>query len=161
MSIAVGDRLPAATLRVLTADGIDETTTDALFSGKTVALFAVPGAYTPTCHAQHVPGFLANLDALRAKGVDTVACLAVNDPFVLKAWAKDTGGEGKITFISDGNADFTKAIGMDLDVTAVGLGIRSKRYAMIVEDGVVKVLNIEDVPSSAEISSAENLLAAL
>ena len=161
MSIAVGDRLPAATLRVLTADGIDETTTDALFSGKTVALFAVPGAYTPTCHAKHVPGFLANLDALRAKGVDTVACLAVNDPFVLKAWAKDTDGEGKITFISDGNADFTKAIGMDLDVTAVGLGIRSKRYAMIVEDGVVKVLNIEDVPSSADISSAENLLKAL
>ena len=161
MSIAVGDRLPAATLRVLTADGIDEVTTDALFSGKTVALFAVPGAYTPTCHAKHVPGFLENLDALRAKGVDTVACLAVNDPFVLKAWAKDTGGEGKITFISDGNADFTKAIGMDLDVTAVGLGIRSKRYAMIVEDGVVKVLNIEDVPSSADISSAENLLKAL
>ena len=161
MSIAVGDRLPAATLRVLTADGIDETTTDALFSGKKVALFAVPGAYTPTCHAKHVPGFLSNLDAFHAKGVDSVVCLAVNDPFVLKAWAKDTGGEGKITFLSDGNADFTKALGMDLDVTAVGLGIRSKRYAMIVDDGVVKVLNIEDVPSSADISSAENLLKAL
>lgn len=161
MSIAVGDRLPAATLRVLTADGIDEITTDDLFSGKTVALFAVPGAYTPTCHAKHVPGFLNNLDALHAKGVDTVACVAVNDPFVMSAWAKDNGGEGKITFLSDGNAEFTKAVGMDLDVSAVGLGIRSKRYAMIVEDGVVKVLNIEDVPSSAEISSAENLLASL
>lgn len=158
MSIGVGDKLPEATFRVMTADGPAEKTVADVFGGKTVAAFAVPGAYTPTCHAKHVPGFLDNLEALKARGIDDVVCIAVNDVFVLDKWAKDTGGEGKITFLSDGNGDFTNAIGMELDASAVGLGKRSKRYAMLAEDGVVKVLNIEDVPSTAEASSAGELL---
>lgn len=161
MSIAVGENLPEATFRVMTADGPAEKSTADVFAGKTVAAFAVPGAYTPTCHAKHVPGFLENLDALKAKGVDDVVCIAVNDVFVLDKWAKDTGADGKIGFLSDGNGDFTRAIGQELDASAVGLGKRSKRYAMLVSDGVVKVLNVEDVPSTAEASSAEELLKSL
>ncbi len=161
MSIKLGDRLPDATFKVMTKAGPTDMTTSDVFSGKKVVLFAVPGAYTPTCHAKHVPGFLDNLDAFKSKGVDTIACVAVNDMFVLGHWAKDNGGEGKILFLSDGNATFTKAIGLDFDGSAVGLGTRSKRYAMLVEDGVIKALNIEDTPSVAEVSSAANLLKAM
>lgn len=161
MAIKVGDRLPDANFKVLGDDGPADRTVAEVFDGKTVALFAVPGAYTPTCQQQHLPSFLDNLDALKAKGVDTVACVAVNDVFVLKHWAADTGATGKIVFLSDGNADFTRKIGLDFDGSVVGLGIRSKRYAMLVEDRLVKVLNVEEVPSVAEISRAENLLSAL
>jgi len=161
MSIAVGEKLPEATFRVMTADGPAEKTVADVFGGKKVAAFAVPGAYTPTCHAKHVPGFLDNLDALKARGVDDVVCIAVNDPFVLGKWAADTGADGKITFLSDGNGEFTRAIGLELDGSAVGLGMRSKRYALLADDGVVSVLNIEDVPSTADTSSAEALLKSL
>lgn len=161
MTIKVGDKLPEATFKVLTDDGPADKTTSDVFSGKKVVVFAVPGAYTPTCNALHVPNFLGHLDALKEKGVDTVACIAVNDMFVLHEWAKSTGALGKIPFLSDGNGDFTKAIGLEFDASANGLGIRSQRYAMVVDDGVVKVLNVEEVPKTAEASSAENILAAL
>jgi peroxiredoxin len=159
MPIAVGDRLPDATFKIRTPDGLADVTVKELTAGKKVVLFAVPGAFTPTCHAKHVPSFLANLDAFKAKGVDTVACVAVNDAFVMDAWAKATGAEGKILFLADGNATFTKAIGLDFDGSGVGLGVRSKRYAMYVEDGVVKALNVEDAPGVMDRSSAETLLA--
>lgn len=161
MTISVGDRLPDVTFKVMTADGPSDMTTADVFSGKTVAAFAVPGAYTPTCHAKHLPGFLDNLDAFKAKGVDTVACIAVNDVFVMGAWAKDTGGDGKILFLADGNGEFTKAAGIEFDGSAAGLAIRSRRYAMLVEDGVVKAINIEEAPGVAEASSASELLKAL
>ncbi|MCS6876713.1 MAG: peroxiredoxin [Geminicoccaceae bacterium] len=158
MPIAVGDRLPEATFKVRTPDGLKDITTSQLCAGKKVVIFAVPGAFTPTCHAKHVPSFLGKLDAFKAKGVDTVACVAVNDAFVLDAWAKQTGAEGKILFLSDGNATFTKAIGLDFDGSAFGFGVRSKRYSMYVEDGVVKALNVEDAPGVMDRSSAEVLL---
>lgn len=161
MTIAVGNKLPEATFKVMTADGPANVTTAEVFGGKTVAAFAVPGAFTPTCHAKHVPGFLDKMDELKSKGVDDVVCIAVNDVFVLNAWSKETGGKDKIRFLSDGNAEFTKAIGMDFDASGAGLGTRSRRYAMLVKDGVVKALNIEDAPGKADISSAENLLKSL
>ncbi|MEL7542210.1 MAG: peroxiredoxin [Pseudomonadota bacterium] len=161
MTISVGDKIPEATFLTPGADGPEKITTDALFSGKTVALFAVPGAFTPTCHAQHVPGFVSHADDLAAKGVDTIACVAVNDVFVVEAWRDASKADGKITFLADGSADFTKAIGMDIDLGAHGLGTRSNRYAMIVKDGVVSALNIEDVPSTAEKSGAAELLKSL
>jgi peroxiredoxin len=161
MTISVGDRLPDAVFRVMTPDGPDTMTTSAVFGGKKVVLFAIPGAFTPTCHAKHVPNFLDNLDALKAKGVDTVACVAVNDVFVMDAWAKATGGDEKILFLSDGSADFTKAIDLVFDATEIGLGLRSQRYAMLVDDGVVKVLNVETERGTIENSSAEKILAAL
>ena len=136
-------------------------TTAEIFGGKKVVLFAVPGAFTPTCHLKHLPGFIDNADAFKKKGVDTVACVAVNDPFVLDAWAKASGGKGKVLFLSDGNGEFTKKIGLDFDGSGIGLGTRSKRYAMLVEDGVVKALNIEDSPGVADASTAEKLLAAM
>jgi len=133
-------------------------TSDEVFSGKKVVLFAVPGAYTPTCHMKHLPGFVQHADGFKAKGVDTIACTAVNDPFVLDNWAKSTGAEGKILFLADGNANFAKAIGADLDASAVGLGTRSQRYAMLVDDGVVKAIHMEDSPKEVTSSSAETLL---
>lgn len=159
MPIAVGDRLPEATFKIRTPEGLKDITTSELCSGKKVVLFAVPGAFTPTCHAKHVPSFLSKLEEFKAKGVDTIACVAVNDAFVMDAWAKATGAEGKILFLSDGNATFTKAIGLDFDGSAFGLGVRSKRYSMYVEDGVVKALNVEDAPGVMDRSSAEVLLA--
>ena len=159
--IAVGDKLPDAKFKIMTADGPAETTTADVFGGKKVVLFAVPGAFTPTCNNNHLPGYLENVDAFKAKGVDTVACVAVNDVFVQTAWAKHTGADGKILFLADGSADFARALGLELDASGAGLGIRSKRYAMLVEDGVVKVLNIEDVPSKAVASSADEILKAL
>ena len=161
MTIAEGDTLPEATFRALAPDGIETLSTKDVFGGKTVVLFAVPGAFTPTCHLKHLPGFIEGADAIKAKGVDDVICVAVNDPFVLAAWGEATGAAGKVKILSDGNAEFTKAIGMDFDGRGIGLGIRSKRYAMVVEDGTVKVLNTEENPGVAEVSDAESILAAL
>ena len=159
--IKVGDRLPSSKFKVMTAEGPAEKTTDDIFKGKKVVLFAVPGAFTPTCHRNHLPGFLTNADAIKAKGVDTIAVTGVNDVFVMDAWKKATGAEGKIEFLADGSADFAKAIGLQLDATAGGLGIRSKRYSMLVDDGVVKSLAVEEAPGKAELSGADALLKVL
>jgi peroxiredoxin len=161
MTIAKGDSLPEATFRVLGPEGITTLTTGDIFDGKKVVLFAVPGAFTPTCHLKHLPGFIENADVFKKKGIDTVACVAVNDPFVLGAWADASSGKGKIAFLSDGNAEFTKKIGMDFDGSGIGLGTRSKRYAMLVDDGVVKALNVEDSPGVAQESTAAKLLESL
>jgi glutaredoxin/glutathione-dependent peroxiredoxin len=161
MTIKVGDQLPDATLRLITGDGPRPVTTAEFFKGKKIVLFGLPGAFTPTCHKNHLPGFVANEAAIKDKGVDLIAMTSVNDPHVLTAWAKASGSEGKITFLSDGNADFAKAAGLDFDASAGGLGIRSKRYSMLVEDGIVRKLNIEDSPGKADVSSAEHLLAQL
>lgn len=157
MTIKVGDRLPDAKFTVMGADGPTAKTVKDVFSGKKVALFAVPGAYTPTCHKSHMPGFVDRVGELQAKGVDAIACTAVNDIFVLTNWASDTGAAGKIEMLADGSGDFAKAIGLEIDLSGFGLGLRSKRYAMLVDDGVVKVLNVEDSPPVAEKSSAANL----
>ncbi|NJO24258.1 MAG: peroxiredoxin [Sphingomonadales bacterium] len=146
MAIKVGDKLPEATFMTMSADGPKPMTTAEVFGGKKVALFAVPGAYTPTCHKQHMPGFVDRAEELKKKGFDAVACTAVNDVFVLTNWSKDSQADGKIQMLADGSADFAKKIGLEIDLTARGLGVRSKRYAMAVEDGVVKILNIEDAP---------------
>ena len=161
MTIQVGDRLPAVNLKQLTADGIKDVPITELTRGKKVVLFAVPGAFTPTCSAKHLPGFVEQADAIKAKGVDQILCVAVNDPFVLSAWEKARNVGGKVTMLSDGNAEFTRAIGLDLDASGFGLGTRSKRYAMVVEDGVVKSLMVEDVPTQAEKSSASAIVSAL
>jgi peroxiredoxin len=161
MTIAVGDRLPEVKFTVMTDVGSAPKMTSELFGGKKIALFAVPGAFTPTCHNNHLPGFLENLEALKARGVDEVICTAVNDIFVLTAWGRASGADGKITFISDGSANFAKAIGLDNDASAANMGIRSKRYAMLVDDGVVKVLNVEPAPGKADVSGAAALLAAI
>jgi glutaredoxin/glutathione-dependent peroxiredoxin len=158
MSIKVGDRIPEAKFRVMSESGPAVKTTEEVFKGKKVVLFAVPGAFTPTCHNNHLPGFLKNADAIKAKGVDTIAVTGVNDVFVMDAWKKATGAEGKIEFLADGNGDFAKAIDLALDASGIGLGLRSRRYAMLVEDGVVKKLSVESEPGKAEVSSAENLL---
>ena len=158
MSIKVGDRLPAATFRVLTAEGPKPLSTDDVFKGKKVVLFAVPGAFTPTCHKNHLPGFVNNADAIKAKGVQTIAVTGVNDQFVMDAWKKASGAEGKVEFLADGNGDFAKAIGLSLDASGNGLGLRSKRYSMIVEDGVVKALNVEEAPGKADVSGADALI---
>lgn len=157
MTIQVGSRLPETTFTVMGAEGPQTKTTDEVFKGKKVALFAVPGAYTPTCHKQHLPGFVNRTAELKAKGIDTIACTAVNDIFVLNHWAKDCDAEGKVLMLSDGSADFAKKIGLDIDLSERGFGVRSKRYAMLVDDGVVKVLNVEDAPPQHEKSSAETL----
>ena len=161
MTIQVGDRLPAVNLKQLTADGIKDVPITELTKGKKVVLFAVPGAFTPTCSEKHLPGFVEQAEAIKAKGVDAILCVAVNDPFVLSAWEKARNVGGKVNILSDGNAEFTRAIGLDLDASGFGLGTRSKRYAMVVEDGVVKALKIEDAPTQAEKSSAAAILAAL
>ena len=160
MSIQVGEKMPSVTVKHLTDDGMAELSTDEIFGGKKVVMFAVPGAYTPTCHAQHLPSFLGKADALKAKGVDTIVCLAVNDPFVTKAWADASGVRGDIVMFPDGNAELTKAIGLDFDGSGVGLGIRSQRYAMVVDDGTVSFLAVED-GTGLEVSSAERVLEAL
>lgn len=157
MTIKVGDRLPDAKFTVMGANGPEPKSVADVFDGKKVALFAVPGAYTPTCHKDHMPGFVDRVDELKKKGIDTIACTAVNDVFVFNRWAEDTGAKGKIEMLSDGSADFAKAIGLEIDLSGFGLGTRSKRYAMLVDDRVVKVLNIEDSPPQAEKSSAANL----
>jgi len=161
MAISHGDTLPEASFFVMTEEGPGVTTTGELFAGKKVVLFAVPGAFTPTCHMNHLPGFVEHANAIKAKGVDEIAVVSVNDVFVMQAWAESTGATGKITFLCDPNADFAKAVGMDLDLTERGLAIRTKRYAMIVEDGKVTTFNSDEVPSSAIESSADKILEAL
>lgn len=161
MSIAVGAKLPDATFKVRTPEGLKDVTTQELTQGKKLVLFAVPGAFTPTCHAKHLPSYVEHFDALKAKGVDTVACVSVNDAFVLDAWGKAGNPDGKIVLLSDGNATFTKALGMDFDGSGFGLGTRSKRYAMLVDDGVVKVLNVEESPGVMEVSGADRIMSAL
>jgi peroxiredoxin (alkyl hydroperoxide reductase subunit C) len=157
--IKVGDKLPSMKLATATADGPKEVTTDDLFKGK-VVMFAVPGAFTPTCSAKHMPGFIQNFDAIKAKGVDSVVCMSVNDPFVMGAWAKDQGVEGRIVMLADGSAAFTKALGLELDLVARGLGTRSQRFALIAQDGVVTHLAVEQ-PGGFDVSRAEAVLAAL
>jgi peroxiredoxin len=161
MTIKVGDHLPQATFRVITAEGPAARTTDDIFAGKKVVLFAVPGAFTPTCHRNHLPGFVTQAEAIKAKGVDAVYVTAVNDVFVMDAWLKASGAEGKVEFLADGNGDFAKAIGLVMDGSGFGLGTRSQRYAMVVSDGTVEALNLEEAPGKADISSAENLLKSL
>jgi peroxiredoxin len=157
MTIKVGDKLPDATFQTMTADGIKPKTGAELFAGKKVVLFGVPGAFTPTCSRNHLPGFIARADEFFAKGVDTIAVTAVNDVHVMGAWAK--ANPGKIEFLSDGNGAFVKSIGLDYDATERLMGpVRSRRYSMYAEDGVVKVLNVEEVTSKAEVSGADNLL---
>lgn len=158
--IQVGDHLPQATFRVTGPEGPIARTTDDVFKGRRVVLIGVPGAFTPSCHRNHLPGFVAKKDEILARGVDAIAVTSVNDVFVLDAWAKASGAEG-LEFLADGNADFAKAIGLEMDGTGFGLGIRSKRYAMLVEDGVVKILYIEETPSKTEVSGAEALLKVL
>ena len=160
MTIKPGDKLPEITFRVVTQDAPAPKTTSEIFAGRKVVLFAVPGAFTPTCHRNHLPGFLEHYDEFRAKGIDAVAVTAVNDVFVMQAWAKATGGLGKIEFLADGSGDFAKALGMELDRIAAGLGVRSQRYAMLVEDSVVKVLNLDD-GGKLDISGADTILKAL
>ncbi|MGI8525277.1 MAG: peroxiredoxin [Pseudolabrys sp.] len=157
MPIKVGDRIPNATFRVMTADGPKPRTTDEVFKGKKVALFAVPGAYTGTCSRMHLPSVVQNLDAIKGKGIDTVAVTAVNDIFVLDAWKKSSSAD-KVEFLADGNGEFAKAIDLTFDGAGNGLGTRSKRYSMLVEDGVVKKLNIEEAPGKVEVSGGDALL---
>ena len=160
MTIKVGDSIPSMKLMVATADGPKETSTDEIFKGKKVVLFAVPGAFTPTCSAKHLPGFVQNADALKAKGVDTIACISVNDAFVMKAWAKDQGVTDEMVMLADGNADFTRAVGLEMDGSKFGMGPRSQRYSMVVKDGVVEKLNVEE-GGDFKVSSADYMLAQL
>ncbi len=160
MTIKVGDTIPSMKLTVATPEGPKETSTDEIFKGKKVVLFAVPGAFTPTCSAKHLPGFVQNVDALHAKGVDTIACIAVNDAFVMDAWAKQQSAGDKITMLADGAAAFAKAIGLELDLNARGMGWRSQRYAMVADDGKVTYLGVE-APGGFEVSKAEAVLATL
>jgi glutaredoxin/glutathione-dependent peroxiredoxin len=155
--IQPGDRIPAVTLRVLTSDGIDTLETADVFDGKVMVLFGVPGAFTPTCSAQHLPSYLKNIDALAEKGVDGVACIAVNDPFVMKNWADTSGAAGRVQMLPDGNAELTKAMGLEMDGTGFGLGIRSQRFAAVVKDGVVDYIAVEE-PGAYDVSSAESIL---
>lgn len=160
MAIQVGDKVPSTTLQHMTADGPADISADEVFGGKKVVLFALPGAFTPTCSAKHLPGFVQQAEAIKAKGVDTIACLSVNDPFVMGAWGKDQGVGDTVLMLADGSADFTKAMGLELDLDSRGFGLRSQRYAMIVDDGVVTALNVEE-GGAFEVSSAEAILDAL
>ena len=160
MTIKVGDAIPAMKLMMATAEGPKEITTDEIFKGKKVVLFAVPGAFTPTCSARHLPGFVQNAEAFRAKGVDTIACISVNDGFVMGAWGKDQGTDGKVLMLADGSAAFAKALGLELDLMARGMGVRSQRYALVAQDGKVTHLAVEP-PGGFEVSKAESILAQL
>jgi peroxiredoxin len=161
MTVSVGDRLPETTFFIMGPDGLEMRTTSEIFAGRKVVLFGVPGAFTPTCTNNHLPGFLEHRDAILAKGVDEIAVVSVNDVFVLNAWAEHTRGKGRITFLSDGVAEFAKAAGLDMDRTSVGQGIRLKRFSMIVNDGVIETLEVEDVPSEATATGAARILEAL
>lgn len=161
MRIKIGDKLPLIPLKIMGEDGPTQITGEDLFLNKKIVLFALPGAFTPTCHNSHVPGFLETLDLIKSKGVDEVAVLSVNDVWVMDEWASATNGKGKILFLSDGAAKFTKAVGMDVDLSDAGLGIRSKRYSMIIENGIVTSLNIEEAPGTTEISGAAAILTQL
>lgn len=157
MTIKVGDRMPEGKFTVMGANGPESLTSDQLFAGKKVVLFSVPGAFTPTCSAKHLPGFVDQADALKAKGVDTIACMAVNDAFVMSAWGKGAGADGKVVMLADGNGEYARALGLEMDASKFGMGTRSQRFSMIVEDGVVKQLNIEP-PGQFGVSSAETAL---
>jgi peroxiredoxin (alkyl hydroperoxide reductase subunit C) len=160
MTIKVGDSIPSAKLMQGTAEGPREITTEELFGGKTVVLFGVPGAFTPTCSAKHLPGYVEQNDALKAKGADVVACMAVNDAFVMGAWGKDQGVGDKVMMLADGSADFTKSLGLELDLTARGLGVRCQRFVLVAKDGKVVHIGVE-APGAFEVSKAEAALAAL
>lgn len=157
MTISVGEKLPDATFKTITADGAKDLSTADVFSGKKVVLFGVPGAFTPTCSNNHLPGYLENHDAILARGVDSIAVIATNDHHVMAAWARFTGGEGKILYLADGNGDFVKAVGLDADFSAHAMGLRSKRFSMIVDDGKVVTVNVETKPGVAESGAAKIL----
>jgi len=161
MTISVGDRVPAVPLKRLTAEGVEDVTADDLFAGKRVVLFGLPGAFTPTCSSNHLPGFVAAADALKAKGVDSIGCVSVNDAFVMDAWGKDRGVGDRVLMLADGSGDFTAAIGLAQDMSGRGFGVRSRRYAMIVEDGVVKSLQVETERGVVDGSGADAVLAKL
>ncbi len=160
MTISVGDTLPPVTFMTMTPDGPQPIESESYFAGRRIALFSLPGAYTPTCSAKHLPGFIEKADELKAKGVDEIACTAVNDAFVMGAWGKDQDADGKVTLLADGNGAFVEAIGLTLDLTKGGLGMRGQRFAMIVDDGKVSILNIEG-PGEYKVSSADYLLGQL
>lgn len=160
MTIKTGDRIPDATLTKMTADGPTAVTTGELFAGRTVALFAVPGAFTPTCSAKHLPGYIEQADALAARGVDEIVCISVNDAFVMGAWGKAAGADGKITMLADGNGDFSTALGLTMDGSRFGMGLRAQRFSMLVKDGTVTELNVEE-PGTFKVSAADHLLAQL
>ncbi len=161
MTIKVGDRLPEAKFTVMTDEGPKARSTDDIFKGKKVALFAVPGAYTGTCHKMHMPSVFQNAAAIKAKGIDTIAVVSVNDVFVMKAWKRDTDMKDEAVYLADGNAEFTKAVGLEFDGSGHGLGTRSKRYSMLVEDGVVKKFNLEANPGKVEVSGGDTFLSQL
>ena len=160
MNIKAGEKVPSVVVHHMTSDGPREISTDELFGGKKVVVFALPGAFTPTCSASHLPGFVANADKIKGKGIDDIVCLSVNDAFVMDAWGKAQDA-GAIHMVADGSANFTQAVGMELDLTARGLGLRSQRYAMMVEDGVVTLLHVEEDPTKLGVSAAENILESL
>ena len=155
--IKVGDKLPSVGLREVKEGGVEEVTTDAFFKGKKIALFAVPGAFTSTCSVKHLPSFVNNADALKNKGIDAVVCTAVNDAAVLRAWGEQANATGKVTMLADGNGDFARAVGLEVDLTKAGMGKRSRRYSMVVDDGVVKQLNVEE-PGAFGVSSGDHML---
>ena len=157
MTIKAGDKVPSTTFMEMQDGKPAPVTSEQLFAGRKVALFALPGAFTPTCSAKHVPGFVQNFDALKAKGIDTIACVSVNDAFVMGAWGKDQGSDGKVRMLADGNGDFTRAMGLVMDGTKFGMGQRSQRYSMIVDNGVIKSLNVEQ-PGAFEVSSAQYMM---
>jgi glutaredoxin/glutathione-dependent peroxiredoxin len=161
MTINVGDKIPSVTLKQLTPEGVKEVTTDEIFRGKKVVLFAVPGAFTPACSQRHLPGYVDKAADIKAKGIDEIACVAVNDAFVMGAWGKEQRTEGKIRMLSDGSGDLARALGLELDLTKGGLGVRSKRYSILIDNGIIKSLNVEAQPGQVETSSAEAMLKAL
>jgi len=161
MTINVGDKIPSVMLKQLTPEGVKEFTTDEIFRNKKVVLFAVPGAFTPACSQRHLPGYVDRAANIKAKGIDEIACVAVNDAFVMGAWGKEQKTEGKVRMLADGSGDFVRALGLELDLTKGGLGIRSKRYAMLVDNGVVKSLSVEAQPGQVDVSSAETMLKTL
>jgi len=160
MAIKVGDRMPSGTLKVMTKDGPKDVSTDDLFKGKKVVLFSVPGAFTPTCDAKHLPGFVQLADQIRAKGVDSIACMSVNDVFVMNAWGKHSGVGDKVMMLADGNGDYAKALGLELDAHKFGMGTRGQRFALIVDDGTLKGVNVE-APGQFKVSAAEYVLGQL
>jgi peroxiredoxin len=160
MAIQVGDKVPSVNLQHMGADGVETMSSDDLFAGKKVVLFALPGAFTPTCSAAHLPGYVVASDDLFAKGVDRIVCLSVNDAFVMDAWGKQHNADDQVMMIADGSGHFTTAVGLELDLDAAGLGLRSQRYAMVVNDGVVEVLNVE-APQAFEVSDAQTILSGL
>ena len=160
MAIKVGDHMPAGVLKTMSAEGPKDLTSEELFKGKKVVLFSVPGAFTPTCDAKHLPGFVQLADQIRAKGVDTIACMAVNDVFVMNAWGKASGVADKVLMLADGNGDYAKALGLELDARGFGLGLRGQRFALVIDDGVVSYANIE-APGQFKVSAAEHVLSQL